>query len=126
MLKLILHPIRSARRLDDLERRMANLWITLDQDHQWLAGDETSEALTARYLGLVNDGWRSYPKEHITVLRKRLGLDPHAQEAKAPLSEQALQLCYAIGAGEASEDMTEASVLAADLERKLREIEGRA
>ncbi|RAH37443.1 hypothetical protein [Halomonas sp. SL1] len=43
-LKHLLHPIRSARRLEELEDRVRELEITLRDDHQWLAHDPIARA----------------------------------------------------------------------------------
>lgn len=121
MIQYLLHPIRSIRRLEDLEQRLSSLWITLEDDRQWLAGDPTSEALTDRYREMVKDTWRSYPLERISALRDRLGLSPYSP---TPLfADQARLLCYAIEQAPASVEMTDASLMAAKLERKLRGIQ---
>ncbi|SDL78979.1 hypothetical protein SAMN05661010_02561 [Modicisalibacter muralis] len=124
MINHLINPIRASRRLEDLEQRLSRLWISLGDDQQWLAGDATSEALTARYREMVKDSWGSYVPEPIRDLRDRLGLNPYSP--KPSLADQAMQLCYAIEQGPASKEMTDASLMAVDLERVLRKAEGAA
>lgn len=79
MLRYLLHPIRSLRRLRDLEDRIEELETTLSRDHQWLAHDPVSRELTMRYLALARDGWASYAPKDIYALRNELGLHPYRQ-----------------------------------------------
>lgn len=79
MLRYLLRPIRSLRRLRDLEGRIDELETTLQQDHRWLAHDPVSRELTMRYLALTRDGWASYAPKHIHELRNELGLHPYRQ-----------------------------------------------
>lgn len=85
-LQYMLHPIRSARRLEELEDRVRELEITLRDDHQWLAHDATARALTKRYLNMAIDSWASYAPEAIAQLRDRLKLNPYRQIESIPES----------------------------------------
>ncbi|OBX35627.1 hypothetical protein A8U91_04701 [Halomonas elongata] len=83
-LKHLLHPIRSARRIEELEDRVRELEITLRADHQWLAHDPIARALTKRYLCMTIDSWASYAPEAIDQLRDRLRLNPYRQTESIP------------------------------------------
>lgn len=76
-LKHLIHPIRSARRLEELEDRAHELEILLRDDHQWLAHDPTANALTKRYLNMAIDSWGSYAPMAIDQLRNHLGINPY-------------------------------------------------
>lgn len=85
-LQYLLHPIRSARRLEELEDRVRELEITLRDDHQGLAHNPTARALTKRYLRMTIDSWGSYSPEAIAQFRDRLKLNPYRQTESIPES----------------------------------------
>lgn len=79
MIRYLLHPIQSARRLAELETRLDHLAINLRDDAQWLAHDDKCKALTRRYMLMTSDNWRQVPFERPDTLRKQLGLCPWTQ-----------------------------------------------
>lgn len=81
-IQFLLHPIRSARRLKDLEDRVHALEITLRDDQQWLAHDPTARTLTKRYLNMTIDSWGNYAPEAIAQLRDRMGLNPYRRQVE--------------------------------------------
>lgn len=84
MIRYLLHPIRSMRRLAELEERLEHLQVNLTSDQQWLAHDEVSRILTLRYLRMASDHWRLFPHCSSGDLRCRLGLNPWAKQKPEP------------------------------------------
>lgn len=72
------HAWRDRRRWP-LSSMVEQLRITLNADGRWLASDPVADALTLRYLRMTAPDWFRQPREDISTLRIRLGLDPHAR-----------------------------------------------
>ncbi|MCC7173275.1 MAG: hypothetical protein IT459_22695 [Planctomycetes bacterium] len=60
----------------ELEDQLEHARRLISHDARWLASDDPSAALCARYLAAVGTYWRSMDFEHGAELRARLGLDP--------------------------------------------------
>ena len=69
---------RRRRREWSAERQLHELRTLVMMDHRWLAHDKTANALTHRYLKLLDEAWYKQTTEDVRDLRERLGLCPHA------------------------------------------------
>ena len=67
---------RNRRREWSAERQLHELRVIVMMDNRWLAHDKTADALTGRYLKLLNEHWYHQSVEDVRLLRERLGLDP--------------------------------------------------
>jgi len=74
---------RRRKREWSAERQLHELRTIVMMDNRWLANDKTAEALTERYLKLLNEHWYKQSVEDIRLLRERLGLCPHAKQREA-------------------------------------------
>lgn len=67
---------RNRKREWSAERQLHELRVIVMMDNRWLAHDKTADALTGRYLKLLNEHWYHQSVEDVRLLRERLGLDP--------------------------------------------------
>lgn len=77
---------RRSKREWSAERQLYELRTIVMMDHRWLAHDKTADALTARYLKLLNEYWYKQSVEDVRNLRERLGLCPHAKQRESELT----------------------------------------
>lgn len=64
------------------KRQLENLQVMLRTDAQWLAANPIAAALTDRYAKAAADDWYQQPREDISQLRTRLGLEPDYKGVK--------------------------------------------
>lgn len=59
MIRYLLRPIKSIRRLIDLEKRIDNAAKHIQNDRWLFINDDLSRLLTAKYLVLLNERWKT-------------------------------------------------------------------